>query len=343
MDSPRWEFFLARSADMSRIGELTQATARKIVLGPNRSGSFSCSLPIDDELSESTGPLETCIIAERNSEVVWSGPVWTDSDDAAAQKVTVNAVGWFEYLTKRFTDQRLKFENVDAGTIASTLLANASAQSPTYVTIGTVETTQPRTISYERYQSVGEAIHALSQIESGFDYEVDPQTRQLNLYAKRETVRKDVVFGYGDNTPQNLANAIRERNGAEAANWVLAEGRIGAALSTDEASISRYSLLQDRVTLSDVVSKDVLLAFSGVEVIFRKDPITTYRLVLPTSDLDRRVPRPFEDFFPGDSVFFYVNKGRFQVSNQRVRVFALSISVDDNGNEKIDDFTVTPQ
>lgn len=96
-----WEFFLAASSDLSRIGLLNTTTSRQLTLEFNRPGSFSASVPIDDPIAFFLKNRSTAVVAERNGEVVWSGALTSIVDDAAERTTQIVATGWMEELDHR--------------------------------------------------------------------------------------------------------------------------------------------------------------------------------------------------------------------------------------------------
>lgn len=97
-----WVFYLANSSDLSRINPLGTATARKLSLQFNRPGSFEATIPIDSDIAMRVAKRSTCVIAERNGRVVWSGDVTAISDDAGARTSQITATGWLEELDQRY-------------------------------------------------------------------------------------------------------------------------------------------------------------------------------------------------------------------------------------------------
>jgi len=104
--SPQWKFILANSSDMSNIGELTQARGRQLQLALNRPGAASFTIPLDDELGNGIWPITHAVKAYRKGsddlwQHVWSGMVWTIEEDISGNRLSVNVVGWLQWLEKR--------------------------------------------------------------------------------------------------------------------------------------------------------------------------------------------------------------------------------------------------
>ena len=329
-----WRFILAESTSLAQIGELTRARSKHLELVLNRSGSASFSLPIDNRMAYEVEPIQTCIVAVRNGLVVWSGPVWTIEEDVVKGDVTVTAAGWLELLFHRFVQSDVYTwagASVDAGTIALGLLALANAVHPTHIIAGAVESTQPRQRTYLRGSNVGQEIIVLSDIESGYDVKVNPETRALDIYSTLGDDRTfDTHFVYG----RNVLGFKRTLDASTLANRVTVIGPYGSAMQDDTASIAAYGVQEDFVSLSDVPEVEILAAYAGTEVVLRNTPRATY-MINPFPTLGLRVPRPFDDYNVGDTILISARRGRVNIQGQGVRVFALTLDIDDNGIERV--------
>lgn len=80
------------------------------------------------------------------------------------------------------TYETLSFQNADIGEIAQSLVDRVNSWDTCPVTRGTTQTSWNRTVRFLPFQNVGEEIQRMSDIENGFDFEVDPTTRRLNVY-----------------------------------------------------------------------------------------------------------------------------------------------------------------
>lgn len=80
------------------------------------------------------------------------------------------------------TYESLNFTNTDIGEIAMTLVDRVNEWDPCPVKRGFRQTSWPRTVRYVPFQNVGEEIQRMSDVENGYDFEVDPVSRQLNVY-----------------------------------------------------------------------------------------------------------------------------------------------------------------
>lgn len=331
-----WTFKLADSATMTPIAELVGARGRTLELGLNQPGSCSMNMHMDDTGAADVAPVTTCIIAYRNGSIKWSGPVWHLDEDMVSNTMEIRAVGWFEILNHRVLKTRKIYASQDAGLIAFDLLATANAEGATRVVEGTRVASANRAVTFEAYHPIGRAIHDLSQVENGYDWWVNPSTRALNIYSLLQTDRTNVVMGLGEGAggQASIGSAKRSIDASSLANRFIAIGQGATAQSDDATSQSTYGIYEDTAQLGEHGSS-VLLAYSGVEVLLRKDPWVSYEITPRPADPDGIVPVPFVDYEVGDKVYISIDRGRVNVQKQAVRVFGLTLSIDDNGGERV--------
>lgn len=338
-----WRFFLANSQDMSPIGEVSKARQPNLTLTLNRGGSLTFGHNGEEELAEDFVPLNTCMIAYRDGVPRWSGPVWSVIDDLPSNDMKVTCVGWFDLLMHRLIapsqEAATQFVLMDAGQIGMNLLCFANGRDATQlvltpITPGQVEPSQIRTRSYRRFQNIGQEIQALGDIEAGYDCEVTPDTRVMNIWTKRSRdLRDSVVFGYMTGPVHNLVSVNRQISGDRTVNGIYVVGASPAAtLSRQDDLVSQatYGLMEEQVALSEVVDPVISLAYAAGELTYRSNPLTIYT-IKPMSwseSNQRRVPRPLEDYEVGDVVSFSANQGRIQVYDQAARVFQMGIQVE---------------
>lgn len=372
MSSAIWSYYLANTSDMSLIGELP-ARGKKLDLTLNRPGSAGCSIPLDDSLASSIQTLSTSLIAVRNRIVRWSGPVWTLDVNAPANTLGITAVGWLEELNHRtvrgpYTDltatlrstEEQVFVGVDAGTIAQTLLSKANAQRdmngvvrPTHITWGSADTSMNRNREYKKGQGIGDAIKELSDIEAGFDYYVDPTTRQF--YVKYDTVivgstikgigsdKRNIVLSY-EWGPANLAGAGYTSDAGRMCNRMQVNGQYGSAIAEDRSAMDATGFMfEEYVGLTGPGTTDngILLAYGGAEVAVRAMPQKIYNIQPFAYQAASGQPEPFVDYGLGDVVSLSARSGAWTEDKNSCRIFGMSIEVDENGNEKVGSLQLT--
>jgi hypothetical protein len=342
-ESAHWETTLVRSSDMGQIGSLAYAFSFTPVL--NRPGSFSMTLPLDDEIAYKIAKHATAISCERNDLVKWSGSIVSVQRDPAANTLALTAVGWLDELNHRSVraneESNLIFANAIGGEIAQSLITSVNAQTdtdsnvrPTHLRFSGFSDTQVRIRSYKRSQSYGAAMQELSDIENGFDIRVDPQSRNISTYPPTAFIdHKEVLFGYGLE-PFNLANATQNDDGSSTANRITVEGANGITTSADDsvAIDAQAGMREEWLSISDVSDINIVGAYANAELVFRHYGTITYDLKpLPYGD----IPRLYDDYDLGDQVYLSIDAGALKVDNQAVRIFSATIEVDAQGNEVI--------
>lgn len=340
-------FELATSSTMSKLGELTQARDRQLQTVLDKSGSFNFSLPLDDTMAGIVSEVSTCAVIKLNGTAIWSGPVWT-VEETTPNSLQIGCVGWFQTLEKRISKPSwvspsgpLVYTSVDAGFIAHDLLNktnNDTSISPTYMTVGTRDTTQIRTRTYQPYVNILDEIYSLSQIESGYDFYVDPTTRALNIYSKLQTAHSDILFEYSGNT----ISVSRNTDSSKMCNRMIAYGPGGTAQADDQVSQAKYGLFEEAVSLSDVTDIEILQAYANGEVAVRSRPLPMHSFTpRESSSSFPSDPLIFKDFTVGDIVYLKAAKGRMQIPKQAVRIFGATIDFSDNGAAKISSLQTT--
>lgn len=206
-----------------------------------------------------------------------------------------------------------------------------------------------RTMKIDRFSSALAEIQKLTQIENGCDIEIDPATRELNIFRKKQrimngTANPGVNFGYRWG-PNNIQACGRQIDGQTVVNYELALGptSLTPQFYQDTASQDAYGPLDEVTTLSDVRSTNILLAYATVEVLVRKDPRIIYSMTPYPYTAKSSVPQPFVDYRLGDQVYFSARQGtRVSIDKQPVRVFGMSLNIDEEGNERMDSLQLTP-
>lgn len=333
-----WQYILARADSLETIGPLRDADNRTVSEDLNKSGSSSCSINMKNKLAGLAYPLSTALVVQLDDEVKWSGYITTRSSNASGGRVTISAVGWFERLMFLEIQQKVTFTSTDAGNIVSALVGLARAQDPRLpITMGSVEGTQVRTITYEVGQSIGQAILDLSGLEAGFDFKVDPLTRVLNIYRRIGIYRSDckwIYLGDGHSRFSNLADVDELVDGTIVRNDIRTQGRYARIQATDASSQYEYGVFQSTPNLSDVTDSNILAAYSNAEIVYLRQPRVTYTLT-PKSSAQKKVPKLYRDFNVGDTTLLTARKNFISVTDQEQRIFGATLSISKLGVEML--------
>jgi hypothetical protein len=347
-----WKVYLAESSDLTFTKDITAISRDKtLTLSHNRSGSFNCNLPLSANNLELSKTNQNCIIVLKDGVIVWSGPIWTRSIKFNESKIEVSAVGWFEILMYRFLISTVpSFTNATEGNIVlgtspAGLLKIANDNTPTWITAGTNPAGGSlRTITYEIFQSIGENIINLSDMEYGFDIYLDPETRQLNIRdADDFDDRTNIPFGYNWG-PDNIQDIVIEENGGEMRNKVHVVSPNNVIYTApNTASITDNNLLEEVIQITEEDDPLVLQAIANAEVAVKGYPPINYEITLKPQGAGNPYGI-FEDYNIGDRIQFTANKnvdGELIQIEHAPRIFAATITIDDNGREVVSSLQTT--
>jgi hypothetical protein len=344
-----WKFFLANSSDMSLNADITGiARSKQLTLAHNRSGNCTFNLPLSVDTLEYSQTNQKCVIAMKNNNVVWSGPIWSRSIDLNAEKIEVNSVGWFEILMYRFIWESLSSVDfsagADEGQIAFALLNLANSDVPTWITAGTESAGSTRKVKYEIWQSIGEEIINLSDTEDGFDIYIDPVTRQMNLTDADEYAdRTEIPFGYNWG-PNNISNLVIEENGGEMRNRIQVVGADnnvwvydadGTGGKPDSQGVN--NMLTEIIQVTEKSDSTVLQAIANAQGAIKQFPPVNYDLTLKPQGPGNPY-EIFEDYNIGDKIYITANKqlGKEAVQlTHEPRIFGATIDIGDDGVERV--------
>lgn len=358
-----WRFELAHSDTLESFEELAPAQSKHIDLLLNGQGSVSFDAGMSNEFAKKIQSVKTCCKAIKNNKVVWTGPIWTRNGSLTSNRLQIVSAGWMKFYEHRQLNllpedgPQLVYNDVDAGDIAVDLLNRTNDDHASFVTPGTITPSQIRDMTYQKGVYIEPSIAQLSQVEAGFDYEVDPMTRELNIHYPMQGEDKTDSVIYGLNWgPQNLADIGFSEDPSEMVNRHTSQGRFASAVQEDTDSIAEWGLFEKTDSLSDVVDVAILEAFSAAEVALRSRPRVIYTIQPFSCNHDRCVPHvlappldengdPDEDALVvnlGDRMKFSAKHPAITVVSQTVRLFSLGIDVDPEGNEKITNFGIAP-
>lgn len=371
----KWKLYLALSPYINigatksppAIAELVYAKDISIDLIHNRPGALRFSTQLDDDRAGLIVPVNTCIVAVRDGIVRWSGPVWTVDQDIASGRVQVGAVGWLDLLERRkirvIMSRTAETDDVRTQAIFSALSAQVDTGNntiPMPLTYGGhVGVTRDRSAQiFQRGDPIGSIINQLISIEGGYDIRVNPTTRVLTTH---RSIVVGSVLGYGVNRPDvlfsyglgsdNLQGITQQADASTLANVINAVGPGGLVVQTDDySSISAYGAFEDDFSMTDAgISEDTLRAGAVAEVFFRKQPRVTWQIVPFPWTSGGNVPRLFDDYDVGDVVRLAARRSWLTIpanldvgGTQSVRIYGASISIDENGNERISSLQLAP-
>lgn len=387
-----WKWYLAKPTfsgglftGFQNIAPLFSARARTLNLALNGIESASFTVNTLDAVAPYIEPISTCIVCYRNGQIKWSGPIWTISETIGEgqEDVQVNAIGWFQLLMSRLlkcgafptnamvgptstsTAINQYYYLQDPVAIAVDLVNRTNYEYPTGIQIGTTPSNPNSvqwTLTVNQLQNIGQLIQQLSNIESGFDFWIDPATIALNFYYGavksgytiygRGQDRPNAVFRYG----ANLSTLTKTTDPSKLTTQMTVIGQYGqsqfpsAQQSTGNGDvlyppIATYGLWEALASLSNIISPTIQAAYATAEVLFLNFPqvIYTFSPMVYHQPVESgaSVPQPFQDYNIGDFVRLGANYGRMVIPPPSlgisgylpVRVYAMQITIDNEGNE----------
>jgi hypothetical protein len=155
---------------------------------------------------------------------------------------------------------------------------------------------------------------------------------------------ESVKFGYGSRGPSNLASISKSVDATWMTNFYFVQGKggmgAGAAVALDLGSMVTYGEWDESNQISESNQSDVISAYAMGEVALRGRPRSLYtlkpmRTPSPVSYHGSPVPRPFIDYTVGDVVSFDARDGTIDIQSETARIFGITISFDDAGNEDV--------
>lgn len=330
---PKWRIFLADADTLSIEGEISKAKDIQLQLALNKPGNLSFSISAIHEMAENLEAITKCLILKRDNKTIFSGPIWTIQENW--QTITVTSIGWFELL-----NHRIFYEDKPMASVTLDLAYEMINYTNSIWNTG-LEPIIPDydfdywrppylTPTYKKFQNIGQEIQALSDMENGFDWYMDYDTKQLYITPRKSRVIQDVILGHKWG-PHNISNVERTIDGSLLATEVLAIGKSGSAIAYNSSKKDEYGLFTEQVTASELIDINMLQAYAQSELVFKENPRTTYTIT-PFANTS---PSFLTDYDIGDIIYFAARAGRLNIPKQAIRVFGGTINIDINGNEKL--------
>lgn len=379
----RWRFVLAESSTLEPITILSQARDRQLNVIHDRPGGASFRMPITADFAEDIVPFNKAIRVLRwnwrASQIagepvwddIWSGFIYNIEEDISGNSMTVQVVGWLSRLDQRFTRRQIIYTDYDdadilialinemnmdpgpdgynftpmAGSSSLTLLQPGSKLPNEGVGGSTAYVPAPRGVrTYELNTQVLPEFYNLMNLENGCDLYVDPVTRVVDFYRKKQIIRDNAVFGFGT-AINNISQVSRSIDPAEAVNYMLVRGRDGfSAFAHDLVSMGIYGPLEKVANITELVTTEDMLAFVGGEIIVLANGKITHAMTPFPYSIGSNVPEPFVDYNVGDRTYFSAKQGkRINIQNQGIRVFGINVNIQDDGGETIGPLQLAPE
>lgn len=235
--------------------------------------------------------------------------------------------------------------------------AGSSPNVPTWVAWGGTQANEgpggstpfthaARNFKVDRYNYAWPYIEQLINLENGCDIHLNPRTRALTVHRRYRRIKNDVLVAFNIG-PRNASAFSRQNDADRQVNDFIAQGQSAAVVSQyaqDADSQRMIGPLEEIQQLGGVTDTGVLLAYAGAEILVRKNGVITYGVTPFQYQPNSSVPEPFVDYREGDQILV---SGRYlprvDVTRQAVRIFGLSVVIeDDSGKEQLQQLQLAP-
>lgn len=331
-----WQFALGARVLDDPEEEASKARARRVRWRLTEPSEASFTIDGHDAQAELITELVTDLHVYRDGRRLYRGRVGPTQDvvDGRRHTVTVPTGDYRGVLRRRIlydTDQ-LAWTATDQAAIALGLIDQTQAHvgGDLGITAGLgASTGVARDRTYEPGKAVFEAVQQLSEVINGFDWDIDPDSRALDIYYPQRGENRGVVLDLGglvtgftrDVDPSTYANANRV-NGDDT---VTAEVREATDLATRPEG--RWDAQHGYTTISEQATLDERANWQ----------IEQDQLVVPTYTVRLKKGRwegP-DHVWLGDPCKLVLPSGRLAVDTV-LRVYEIAVDIDDNGTETVD-------
>lgn len=350
------------------------ATARTITYTLNRPATATFAVPSDDPkanllhtdsdpyLNEMNRVLKCYRLEETGWVLRFAGIVYQIQDEAdeTGCRSSVTAFDPSQVLYSRIvmdgsgvikTVTSTDFSDSHGSAIARELVDyNVGNTGTAYLdtTGGTFDATTVQTVTFEEGYTVGQALETLTETGT-MDVIFEPLDSTAGLFATMSVVAErgnnstTAIFGY-DTLNYAVKSFRRLKDGSQLANDVYVNGNRPAKTvawqvsnAQDATSVTKYGVYQSwRAADPDITDQTFLDDLSAAELRFRKQP----RETLAVTPFPERGPVPFNEYFLGDTVYFYCSTNARKAIQGAQRVYGLSIDISDNAFETVGEIVV---
>lgn len=312
------------------LGEVVSWFDLKYSRALNNFGKCDFSFSADDESMIPLISLRRYITKiYRDDSLVWAGEQVVNRGSLTPNsnnKASITSHEFLEQLAHRYTGAYRRFDGVDAGTIAWTLIDESqSLTNGDYgITEGTIEATKNRDRTYEN-KNILDAIIDLSKVIEGFDFELTPE-KVFDVYEQKGIDRTTTtVFEYGT----NIQEVSVEENFGNPFNSTIVVGEDNRVERTNTTAASIYALRQSLLNATGVTDDDSLDDKGDANNRKFKAPL----LSVSFSQVPDTIPA-FGSIALGDIVKIRVNRGIYNVDNN-FRVYGFNVKVGADNKETV--------
>lgn len=283
---PRPGLFLQRKSDGSNVAELSSAKLDDVEWVLNEPGALNFTMSQTDPKVKVPLLAEHEIQLRIDDQPMWQGPIWKCK--GGPKSVQFTAEGLLSYFQRRYiTNATQEFTSLDQFAIAFGLVNYAQSgpdQALRIPTAGVPASGVVRSRRYERenHEQIYELLQEFPNLtradtgaKTGFDFEINPVTREFTpYYPQKGRRRANLVLEYG----RNVTDYTAEEDAMDLTNRAYATGGSNGQVKfeqnhRDDASAARYGEMQHIFSVGD--EKDVgVLAQRAADYVRRfKQPV----------------------------------------------------------------------
>lgn len=346
----QWAFELRAGGDeiaatWEAVSDLPSATNRRVSLSLSQSSTINLQMHGLDEDAILVEELRSDIVALRNGVPLVRGRVVGTSDSISADSYAMNVTcaDYKDMLRRRMlydADPELLAWSttvpnpaVDQEEIAWSLIARTQARTGGNLGITRASSTTgvDRNRTYEAGSLIGDLIENLSQVDDGFEWDIDPDLA-FQLYYPARGGDNGFLLDWGGSvegvsrtvTSTNYGNAVR-LNGAGAA-----DGSTPPEVATTEsATIGVEGRWEVQLGDTGAVEASTVAERAAYELANREQITPSYSLKLNTE-----LWTGPSDLWLGDSARLVINQGRLDV-DVMVRILSFDFDIDNDGYEAV--------
>jgi len=330
------------TADQNNIflGELQNFRNLKFGKRLNNYGSLSFEIPANDPKASSLVGLRkygvwVYRVEDDVSTLVWSGEQAMregNLDNEGNNWVRIYCYDWLELLNHRFTGVLKEFDGIDAGQIAWTLIEETQADSygDLFITEGEIEATMDRDRKYYN-QNIMEAIINLSDVLSGFDFEItdDMVFNVKTLIGEDKSDSILLEYGFNINRARIIEDFIQPANRAIVLGEAVDEDDI-QRVERNDTDLQAINKLRESV-ISEMDVSDVYSLQEKGDSLLRKYGTALLKLDI---DLLKSSTPNITDFSLGDVIKIKIENGVYDI-DEEYRIYEWEVEYDDNNVEKL--------
>lgn len=348
-----WSFVLT-DLDLNPIGEVLNAYDRGLTIGLSRSGSASFTVRPDNQLLVDVFAGDTLLQVWQGSTLRFWGPLvsaqYGVDESGTNPTVAINATSpaWRLALRLAGKSGAGTAYNGDKAATAKTIIDVTNAENDTEILTTTVSCGSTGTYTAGPYKPVLTCISELANAFDGFDWYLTPLSDTAGKIARFDAAanigvqQDDTVFEYGVGR-HNVRQITYLRDLGGIMNQAYHIPDAGAAdpsgvkVATDATSITYRGLYESVVDSFGLVDATIRQNWVDENVAVRRDPRRVISMTPDFEDAGRpgRIPELGNDYFLGDFVHARGQIFDTQLFDGFVRVYAVSVSVDNNGTATV--------